>query len=69
VLIIIIIIIIVVVVGSPFGVITFLRRFRQSSSGFHVFGFRNNNFLQSKVVSLASNPEPGGPGSCIYVPQ
>jgi hypothetical protein len=26
-------------------------------------------FLQSKVVSLASNPQPGGPGLCIYVPQ
>jgi hypothetical protein len=26
-------------------------------------------FLQSKVVSLASNPQPGGPGPCIYVPQ
>jgi hypothetical protein len=26
-------------------------------------------FLQSKIVSLASNPKPGGPGLCIYVPQ
>jgi hypothetical protein len=25
-------------------------------------------FLQSKVVSLASNPQPGGPGLCIYAP-
>jgi hypothetical protein len=24
-------------------------------------------FLQSKVISLASNPQPEGPGSCIYV--
>jgi hypothetical protein len=24
--------------------------------------------LQSKFVSLASNPQPGGPGLCIYVP-
>jgi hypothetical protein len=24
-------------------------------------------FLQSKAVSLASNPDPGGPGFCIYV--
>jgi hypothetical protein len=24
-------------------------------------------FSQSKVVSLASNPQPGGPGPCIYV--
>jgi hypothetical protein len=27
------------------------------------------HFLQSKVVSLASNSQPGGPGLCIYVPQ
>jgi hypothetical protein len=26
-------------------------------------------FLQSRVVSFASNPQPGGPGSCIYVPE
>jgi hypothetical protein len=26
-------------------------------------------FLQSKVISLVSNPEPGEPGPCIYVPQ
>jgi hypothetical protein len=25
-------------------------------------------FLQSKVVSLASNPQPAVPGLCIYVP-
>jgi hypothetical protein len=25
--------------------------------------------LQRKVVSLASYPQPGGPGLCIYVPQ
>jgi hypothetical protein len=25
-------------------------------------------FLQSKVVSLASNPQPGGPGLCVYAP-
>jgi hypothetical protein len=25
--------------------------------------------LQSKVVILASNPQPGGPGPCIYVPE
>jgi hypothetical protein len=29
----------------------------------------NNDFFQSKVVSLASNPQSGGPGLCIYVPQ
>jgi hypothetical protein len=26
-------------------------------------------FLQSKVFSLASKPQPGGPGPCIYVRQ
>jgi hypothetical protein len=26
-------------------------------------------FLQHKVVSFVSNPQPGGPGPCIYVPQ
>jgi hypothetical protein len=26
-------------------------------------------FLQSKIVSLASNPQPGEPGACIYVSQ
>jgi hypothetical protein len=36
----------------------------------HYFGFRKNNFLQNKVVSLASNPKPGGPShSCIYALQ
>jgi hypothetical protein len=26
-------------------------------------------FLQSKVISFESNPQPGGPGPHIYVPQ
>jgi hypothetical protein len=40
------------------------------SSGFHFFGFWNTNFfLQFKVISLASNPQCGGPGLCIYDPQ
>jgi hypothetical protein len=39
-------------------------------SGFHFSGFRNNIiFLPSRVVSLESNPQPGGPGSCVYTPQ
>jgi hypothetical protein len=25
--------------------------------------------LQNKIVSLASNPHPGGPGLCVYVSQ
>jgi hypothetical protein len=52
----------------PHKILTYLPRIKSSS--FHFFGFRNNNcFLQSKVVSLSWNPQPGGPGSCIYVPQ
>jgi hypothetical protein len=39
------------------------------SSGFHVSEFCNDSFLQSKVVSLSSNPQHWGPGPCIYVPQ
>jgi hypothetical protein len=39
-------------------------------SGFHFFRFHNSNFFsQSKVISVASNPQPGGPSHCIYVPQ
>jgi hypothetical protein len=47
----------------------FLRRFCQIASGFHFFGFCNNIFLQSKVVSLPLNPQHRGPGLNIYVPQ
>jgi hypothetical protein len=55
--------------NSPFWAIAFRTRFCQIASGFHFFGFPKNIFLQSKVVSLASNPQPGAPGLCIYVPQ
>jgi hypothetical protein len=34
---------------------------------FHFLGFLNN--LQGKVVSPASNPQPGVPGPRIYIPQ
>jgi hypothetical protein len=65
------IIIFIMVIGKTalFGAIVFLRRLRQGAFGFHLFVFHNNIFLQSQVVSLASNPQPGGPGLCIYVPQ
>jgi hypothetical protein len=34
------------------------------------FGFCNNiSFLLNKVVSLASNLQPGGPSPCIYIPE
>jgi hypothetical protein len=36
--------------------LAFLRRFCQIESGFHFFGFRDNHFLHSKVIGLASNP-------------
>jgi hypothetical protein len=46
------------------------RTLNSKSEGFHFYGFRNDIFfLQSKVVSLVSNPRPGGPGLCIYVSQ
>jgi hypothetical protein len=35
----------------------FIRRFRQSSSGFHFFGFRNNNFFY-RARSAALRPTP-----------
>jgi hypothetical protein len=39
------------------------------SSCLHFFGFRNNNFLQSTVIRLASIPQPGGPDLCICARQ
>jgi hypothetical protein len=36
---------------------------------FTSFHFATTIFLQNKSVSLASNPQPGRPGPCIYVPQ
>jgi hypothetical protein len=47
---------------------TFLRRFSQTASGFRFLDLAIIMFLLSKVVSLASNLQPGGPGLCIYVP-
>jgi hypothetical protein len=53
--------------NRTFWAIAFLRIFRHVCpflgirlSAFHFFGFR-------KVVSLASNPQPGGAEPCIYV--
>jgi hypothetical protein len=31
--------------------------------------FVTNLFLQSKAVSLTSNPQPGGLRTCMYAPQ
>jgi hypothetical protein len=39
------------------------------ASSSHSFGLPDNTFLQSKVVSLASNRQPRGPGLCIQLPQ
>jgi hypothetical protein len=36
---------------------------------FYFYGFSNSSFFTGKVVSPASNRQPGGPGLCIYVPQ
>jgi hypothetical protein len=63
-----------------FWAIVFLKRFARlvhswvccHELGHPVFtslGFATIFFLESKVVSLASNPQPGGLGPCIYVPQ
>jgi hypothetical protein len=49
---------------------SFLRRSCQSCHpGFSSLSFATVIFVRSKVVILASNPQPGGPGLCIYVLQ
>jgi hypothetical protein len=58
--------------NSHFLAIAFLRWFCQiclesDHPLFTSLSFETIIFLQSKVVSLASNPQPGGPGLCIYV--
>jgi hypothetical protein len=63
--------------NSPFGAIVFLRRFCQTClfrpeldhPVFTFLDFATVIFLQSKAVSLVSNPQPRGPGLCIYVAQ
>jgi hypothetical protein len=48
----------------------FLSHSLASPSGFHYFGFRNDFFFwKRKVDRFASNPQPVGPGLCIYDPQ
>jgi hypothetical protein len=39
-----------------------------SSRIFFLRRFSTNLFLQSEVVGLMPNPQPGGPGSRIYIP-
>jgi hypothetical protein len=46
----------------------FLKKFCQIGSSVHFFGFCDK-FLQRKVFSLVSNPQPGGPCPCTHVPQ
>jgi hypothetical protein len=36
---------------------------------FTSLGFATIKFLKSKALSLKSNPQPGGPDLCMYVPQ
>jgi hypothetical protein len=48
--------------------IAFLRRFARFDRVFSYFDFATEFFfLQSKVIGLVANPQPGGPGTCIYV--
>jgi hypothetical protein len=62
---------------SPFWTKVFLRRFCQiclfllelDHPVFTSLDFDTVILLQSKIVSLASNPQTRGPGLCIYVPQ
>jgi hypothetical protein len=60
--------------NSPFWVITFISRFCQiclelDHPGFTSLHFATIFFLQSKVVSLASNPQPEWPRLFIRIPQ
>jgi hypothetical protein len=52
----------------------FFRRFCQiclelNTPGFTSLDFATIIFSQRKVVDFVSNPQPGEPGLCIYVPQ
>jgi hypothetical protein len=40
-----------------------------SDPGLPLLGFVTITFLQGWIVSPAPNPQPGGPGLCIYGPQ
>jgi hypothetical protein len=46
-----------------------VRRLCQFPQVFTFLDFATIILLQSNVVSLAFNPQSGGPGLCIYVPQ
>jgi hypothetical protein len=51
---------------QPFWDIAFLKRFCQISHRvFTSLNFATKNFLQSKVVGLASNPQSGAPCPCV----
>jgi hypothetical protein len=55
---------------SHFWAIAFFRRFCQICHPvFTSQDFATIMCLQSKIVSLASNPQPGEPDLCIYVLQ
>jgi hypothetical protein len=54
-------VIIIIIIGKtvlfePYPSLEDSARF-VTPSGFHISGFRNNNFLQSTMVSLVSNPQ------------
>jgi hypothetical protein len=66
-----IIIIIIIIIGKaglsePWP---YLEDFARLHLVFPSLDFATIFFLQSKVVNLVSNPQPGGPGLSIYVPQ
>jgi hypothetical protein len=55
--------------NSPYGPQPSLEYPARLHPVFTSFDFTTIIFLQTKVVSLASNPKPGGPDPCVYVPQ
>jgi hypothetical protein len=68
--------IIIVIIGKTafFLAVAFLRRFCEiclelGHPVFISFYFKTILFLSQKVISLAFNPKPGGPGLWICVPQ
>jgi hypothetical protein len=53
--------IIIIIIGktAPFWATAFLRRFCHTASGFHFFGFRNNNFFTEQGRQSCVQPPTG----------
>jgi hypothetical protein len=64
-----VVIIIIIIIGRAARFVYFWLFNLWSGPVFTSLDFAPIIALRSKVVSLASNPQPGGPGLCIYVPQ